>query len=80
MNICKKKITPEISQIYQASFQYWAIIDPQGNTIEMVFRRGPIMAPFSGILDPLSHNQIKEKKQQHCNSWTPSDLTFWIHT
>ena len=33
---------------------------------------------FWWYMDPLVPHQQKKKKKKRCQSWTPSDKTFWI--
>ena len=52
----------------------------QRNAIQMAFCwravKGPLIVVFGSILS--SSNYKKERKKKHCQSWTPSDKTFWI--
>ena len=41
------------------------------------FTGGPMMARLKWYFDPLSLHQVKNKNKR-CQSWTPSDETFWI--
>ena len=69
--------SPEKSQIYQASIQCWAIIrQPVKRHLNRVSLADRWLPAYCGIFDPPSPHQLKEKNG--CQSWTPSDITFWI--
>ena len=67
--------SPWKSQSYQASIQCWAIIGTPAKRRLMAFRwwtdDGPLIVVFGSSLP----SSITKKR---CQSWTPSDKTFWI--
>ena len=79
---------PGKSQNYKASIQCRAIIGPPAkrhfqSAIQMAFRwradDGPLIV-VSGFFLPLIKKKKRNKKERkkRCQSWTPSDKTFWI--
>ena len=56
----------------EASILCWAFI---GMPAKHRFAGGPMMARLKWDLDPPSPHQLKKKR---CQSWIPSDKTFWI--
>ena len=64
---------------YQASIQCWAIIGTPAKRHLMAFRwradDGPLMVVLGSSLP--SSTKKKQKKKKRCQSWIPSDKTFW---
>ena len=69
---------------YQASIQCWAITGPPAKRHLMVFcwraEDGPLIVVLGSSLPSSTKKKKKKKKKNHCQSWTPSDKTFWIRS
>ena len=67
---------------YQANIQCWAIIGTPGKCHFMAFRwqanDSPLIVVLESSLPSSTKKKKKKKKKKHCQSWTPSDKTFWI--
>ena len=60
---------------YQANIQCWAIIGTPVKRHLMAFRWRADDGPLIVVLGSLKK---RKKKKERCQSWTPSDKTFWI--
>ena len=58
----------KITKLYQSSIQCWAIIGPPA---KRHLNDGPLIVVFGSFLP----HQTKKKL---CQSWIPTDKTFWI--
>ena len=58
----------EKSQKYGVSYQYLSGSPKNHKDIKPAFNVGPLSA----------RQQKTRKKKKTCQSWTPSDITFWI--
>ena len=76
--------SPEQSQSYQASIQCWAVIGTPAKRHLMAFswRVDDARPAYSGTWILPNHHPPsppkKKTKKKLCQSWTPSDKTFWI--
>ena len=70
--------------VYQSSIQCWAIIGTSAKRhLNGVSLAGRGWLAFSGIWTPPLinfKNKTKQNKTKKCQSWTPSEKTFWIRT